>query len=1585
MTSREAWWFDNPTYERLAHEEARTRARLERQRQVFVTEQNARRLVELAQFYPNLTSGPLTAAAIAGIDPQDPGMADMALRAAQRDAEALDSLRLERLNMPPDEGFTLFGGAYSLLKGITRTMTLGIEYVWEELVQRNIRTMVGLSQGLSWSEAYARAGPSNARMAFEAWQRGERVNLGSGFFAVSELSPETQRLLGLGVDISIAIHNEEQRQLGTPLTHVARQQRESGIMLTSPGGIRIPVSPGRLLALNLAEPGTTAHNIVSGFTDLAANIFLDPANYALLGISRLRHASRAIVPGGSGRGFRPRDWEAALDAPDGRRLIEVLSSGQMSDEAILGLLRQGQANPPLQLVDRLATAARSRDPALVRETLMNLEASGMMANPGMLLPRHTLTGRLLRGGGSITGKPIAGAIGEFGIPAAVQAGVGAAVGAGVSQVAQGDPLKGALVGAAVGGTLGRTATRIPGGGEVGRFMGQVGGIPLAVKHNIQAADTYLAYLMTRVGARGLNVRDMDAAVIDLAETLHLMRIPAVTRNEILRQAYTLRDGDMTGLYGAVKVSYEAFRRKLIADGVDPQVATELTRLWTKSWPEARAFWVNQARKEQYAPNTLVTVKRGDIEVTTPMATLFSQMMDQWIPLIDPRRLRQMGREMSLLNKVARDAFGTAQRGRLEGVARSDIAAQALTRIGDSFMDQAWKPLVLLRLAWPVRVIGEEQLRMAFSGMPSIVRHPIKYLSMVLAGPQKREGLIPGEPFADMWSHAGAMSRRNPETFTGIRHSQAPRATAFGAADYNDPRFWSEGAVNFVGAHATDPISRAVAAAALDALDNGRPVHGAATFLQEVKDQFWRDRGQRPAWMKQEIESLRHQLMADGTRFSTLSERHLSDAYIDINVWGRMAQLSRGSRRFTLKVGAVMRPDAEDFTGGQRIGVEIAGQRVHVSGEWIDEAGRVIDPQDLIPFFTDSPGIQSALAGGTPIPAVEARRLSGLTRDEFVDIFGRVQGLDNFRPVPIPESWAGLPDGVYRLPGHRITATRRPPLARGADPTPAGQWASVVVIRRGHVVGQLTYEAGEGGAIRQIANFATSPPASGMGTNLDGWQMIRRMLYEERPSGDSLLRLALSEAPDRTPITVERWLRSQGINTEGLNTPEAIIDALREAAGSVRAGGAVTAPSGAELMTPQGARAFHGQLRRAADGRIEPAAYNITEWPQPHPYTILPTPDDVPPREVLEIIASGGMWKGRSLYQDIAREAPGPRGGTAPFRAALRPGRKGARSTRSEFADWLRENLDGPGMRNNYFPVPMEPEGIEAMKLWDEAINRMFDIFMGVPTDRLSRSPAFQQFYWRRVSQLLGHMSEEDAAFAISRMKAQKVTQRSIGEWASDLLRGDDATLAQLSRMAGPGFQYRAGVVPAGRVTWQQADTLAKSFALSEAKDLLYDITRKHNIFDITRHFFPFGEAWLEILTRWAKIIRNNPRVLRRLDQTIAAGRRSGIFYTDPNTGEEVFNYPGSALMSQWMFGDPETMRHKNAVLDQWCREVGRDPAEIERSTSVPGDLRGDTGYGDEQVAEGVTLFTFGIGGPDFDLGFLDRWVKWRDRVNGAGE
>jgi probable F420-dependent oxidoreductase len=83
------------------------------------------------------------------------------------------------------------------------------------------------------------------------------------------------------------------------------------------------------------------------------------------------------------------------------------------------------------------------------------------------------------------------------------------------------------------------------------------------------------------------------------------------------------------------------------------------------------------------------------------------------------------------------------------------------------------------------------------------------------------------------------------------------------------------------------------------------------------------------------------------------------------------------------------------------------------------------------------------------------------------------------------------------------------------------------------------------------------------------------------------------------------------------------------------------------------------------------------------------------------------------------------------------------------------------------------------------------------------------------------------------------------------------------------------------------------------------------------------------------------------------------------------------------FGDPDVIRHKSAVLADWCEKEGRDPAAIERSCGVrAGDPATE---GPALAANGVRLFTVGVGGPSYDLARLRDWVAWRDEQNaGSG-
>ncbi len=121
-----------------------------------------------------------------------------------------------------------------------------------------------------------------------------------------------------------------------------------------------------------------------------------------------------------------------------------------------------------------------------------------------------------------------------------------------------------------------------------------------------------------------------------------------------------------------------------------------------------------------------------------------------------------------------------------------------------------------------------------------------------------------------------------------------------------------------------------------------------------------------------------------------------------------------------------------------------------------------------------------------------------------------------------------------------------------------------------------------------------------------------------------------------------------------------------------------------------------------------------------------------------------------------------------------------------------------------------------------------------------------------------------------------------------------------------------------------------------------------------------------------RLAKLNPAPTRRIPVLIGGG------------GEKVTLRITAEHADTWhYFGTPEQMGHKSKVLDDWCVKVGRDPAEIERSTGVDYEkIEGDPiDLAEQYYAMGFTQFTFGLNGPDYDMSPLEAWLDWRDRKN----
>jgi len=89
-------------------------------------------------------------------------------------------------------------------------------------------------------------------------------------------------------------------------------------------------------------------------------------------------------------------------------------------------------------------------------------------------------------------------------------------------------------------------------------------------------------------------------------------------------------------------------------------------------------------------------------------------------------------------------------------------------------------------------------------------------------------------------------------------------------------------------------------------------------------------------------------------------------------------------------------------------------------------------------------------------------------------------------------------------------------------------------------------------------------------------------------------------------------------------------------------------------------------------------------------------------------------------------------------------------------------------------------------------------------------------------------------------------------------------------------------------------------------------------------------------TRLQSLADNLPVILRRWEKLNPASiRQPHIPILIGGGGEKKTLKLTAQYADIWnLIGSPEQFRHKNAVLDNWCHELGRNPLEIERSVVV---------------------------------------------------
>lgn len=147
-----------------------------------------------------------------------------------------------------------------------------------------------------------------------------------------------------------------------------------------------------------------------------------------------------------------------------------------------------------------------------------------------------------------------------------------------------------------------------------------------------------------------------------------------------------------------------------------------------------------------------------------------------------------------------------------------------------------------------------------------------------------------------------------------------------------------------------------------------------------------------------------------------------------------------------------------------------------------------------------------------------------------------------------------------------------------------------------------------------------------------------------------------------------------------------------------------------------------------------------------------------------------------------------------------------------------------------------------------------------------------------------------------------------------------------------------------------------------------------------RDFDEYGYDFGTVGTRMRTFEQAVPRIRRRLGLLVPPPTRPIPILIGGGGERRTLRVVAEHADIWHAFGDAETLAHKIRVLEEHCRAVGRDPAEIEYSTGT--SVRG-LGVGDPATAErfaelGFTTFIVAITPPELDDTALRVLLRWRD-------
>ena len=296
--------------------------------------------------------------------------------------------------------------------------------------------------------------------------------------------------------------------------------------------------------------------------------------------------------------------------------------------------------------------------------------------------------------------------------------------------------------------------------------------------------------------------DADKSFQTLLNWLHSAKIPRADRNVILNQILTQQTsfGRKEVYFSAFQVirgalahhlmkSWKAFPERTAAEA--DKMAHELVTLFEKEWSRDAAY---------AAADTSGTVVGSAISAGQDLAThnpmLLGEYFDGLLPLPNPRDIIRL---TGALGRMSAAGLDMSEKGGLDKVIR------ALDGYNTFF-----KVAALARIAYPLRVLMEEQGRLYAAGYPNIYTHPIQFVMDAVKGNRGHDILgnywkdMGADPNPNQWADAQINARLLLDNDNSVKFL----GKNFQPVNESHPDYlkgWMFG----LGKYHTDPVARRI--------------------------------------------------------------------------------------------------------------------------------------------------------------------------------------------------------------------------------------------------------------------------------------------------------------------------------------------------------------------------------------------------------------------------------------------------------------------------------------------------------------------------------------------------------------------------------------------------------------------------------------------------------------------------------------------------------------------------------------------------------------------------------------------------------